>query len=319
MSALESKPLDPPVSWNRELILQKVAYYSHRAGIIGSHFSQLLSSIGEISLRIFIQSRQISTQVADVGAQLGVVSVISVPIRIYNITQVVRSKDKIKNKVVDISLHLGGLYSTSVIITSLALKGVKTLARAMPYLVGVSIIFQAAELYKRSMMLIRAQRMVKTLNNNETFKELLGKIKNNTLSEEEKIKISHALKLDQESLKPFCEDVADVDNPEKVKKHLQERANRVLISHRVHLIACAIEMIASVLILAAFFVAPPIGAALAIANASVLSSTAAIKIAMFIYDFFTRDLKISKPPVEMTQLRSPGRYTPPVIPQAAAA
>lgn len=271
---------------NTQAAFGKVQKYSP----LGAHLTQFCDSINALAYKIYLSGSQTVTFFSNFGEKLGLVSVVFVPLRIYNIVQIVKSTDRVKRKAVDITIEVGGIFNAGVVLVNFLRKNIKEVAPALPYLVGVSAIFQAVDVYKKSRLLRRTRQEISKLENNDQFSLFYERIKEKKLSDNDRRILQASYRFDADAISKFSEEVAKIDDPEKVRNLLREKIRRGLISQKVLLTASTIEFLTSSLILTSFFVSPPAAAALGVTNACIFGSTSSLKIAVFIFDQKTKKL-----------------------------
>lgn len=220
---------------NTQAAIGKVQKYSP----LSAYVAQFISSVNAIAHKVYVASAQSLNYFAHVGDKMALVGVVFVPLRVYNIVKIVKSNDTVKRKTIDIIIEAGGVFNGGVVVVSFLKKNIKEVIPALPYLVGVSALFQAVDVYKKAALLHQTKQTLRGMENNDP---------------------------------------------------LREKVRRNIISQKVLLTASVVEFLASSLTLSSFFVAPPVAFGLGVANACILGSTSAAKIAMFIYDHKTKKI-----------------------------
>lgn len=202
-----------------------------------------------------------------------ILSVLFVPLHVYQMVQITKTLDSWANKALDILLEVGGVFNfTFALVDWFTVRTiVQEAGAAIPYLLGVSIIFQIAEIYKKACHLHRA------IHFRPRIEDLTEKISTRTLTANDKELLITAFKVD------------DLDkfngmNKEKIRNDLDRRIGTIH-AHAVLLTASIIECIASTVLTVGCIVAPGGSPAFLIANFSLIGSSCALKIAAFFLNY----------------------------------
>ena len=243
-------------------------------------------TVSKIAADIWNSTKKVFEIAAKTFEHLSLVAVLLVPFHIYNIVQAVQSDHPFYKKALEIITEVGGMFVVAVsIIQWTASNVLSEVGAVLPYLLGVSLIFQAIDIYKKVKELNKTQEAVGKID------DLYQKILADNLQKEDEEILENAFQINKDHLKEFCDNVK-LNEEQTVKDHLALRVSRTLISNKVALTATIIETIASVVLLVGTLLAPELSIAFTIANASLIGCSSILKIAAFFHDYKTESLPL---------------------------
>jgi hypothetical protein len=210
------------------------------------------------------------------------VSALLIPIHLYKISQISKSNDFLQTKALSILMEMGNIFGEAILVISwISNNVVPQLAKSIPYLIGISLIFQGMEIYKIRRDLYKLDKYT----TDEKIEEIYQKIMNSDTLEPEDSKIfEEVFKVESHRVEEFCTHLKDICDEARIKNHLKGRVKRTITSQKVQLAAAVIETVASIVMLGSVLAAPPLALPLLIANASLLGSGTALRIASTVID-----------------------------------